>query len=294
MLRSLLKKRKTSRGQSISIRPMGKSFNNSPASGRNWLSESSTSAPNHLFTPSRIFVASPALGQKSWNDCGPMSKSGPTQIELRSDRQIKMKRPPFRVGNVVAVCYVAGRDNPPGRRRRDNPFGSGPRGFLGLYLSRVEEARLSFWTFDTGGYDRAFKELSSKNHTVALESALKSALIHGAICYAVPFEQWRPYPISVTERRVLRRLRIKNEYEETRRSLAQVLHLARGSLYFSLDKFAVKLGQDPKRVGRPWFVVRPRSPSSIRRDAAERDEIYRDIEKKMGPQGHQPHKKENR
>jgi hypothetical protein len=204
-----------------------------------------------------------------------------------------MKRPPFRVGNFVAVCYVAGRDNPPGRRRRDNPLGSGPRGFLGLYLSRIEEPRLSLWTLDSEGYQRGFSSCSSKkNDSVSIESAMKSALIRCALFDAVPFDQWRPYPIGIAERQILLRLRVQNEYQEARYALAWVLHLARSHLYFSLDKFTAKLGQDPKVVGPPYFVVRRRSASSIRRDTAERDEIYRDIEKKAGPQGHQSHKKE--
>jgi len=178
-----------------------------------------------------------------------------------------MKRPPFRVGNFVAICYVAGRDNPPGRRRRRNPLGSGPPGFLGLYLSRVEEARLSLWTLDTKGCQRGFRSMSSKEHdNVSPESAMKSALINCAIRDAVPFDQWRPYPIGIAERRILQRLRLENEYQEARYALAWVLHLARSDLYFSLDKFAVKMGQDPKLVGKPYFVVRSRSASSIRRD----------------------------
>jgi len=125
-----------------------------------------------------------------------------------------------------------------------------------------------------------------------VESALKSALIHGAIRYAVPFDQWRPYPIGMAERRILRQLRLGNEYQEARHALGWVLHLARGPLYFSLDKLAAKLSQDPKEALKPHFAVRLRSPSSIRRDTAERDEIYRDIEKKRWPQGHKGHKKE--
>ena len=179
-------------------------------------------------------------------------------------------------GNFVAVCYVAGRDNPPGRRRSKNPRGSGPRGFLGLYFSRVEEARLSFLTFDTTGYDRDFQNVCSKKDKFGLEYAL----IHGFLFDAVPFDQWRPYPIGVAERSILRRLRIENEYDEMRYGLARVLHLARGPLFFSLDKFAVELGQDPKLVGKPYFMVRPRSAGSIRKDTAERDEIHRDLEKK--------------
>lgn len=179
-----------------------------------------------------------------------------------------MKRPPFQVEKCVSVAYVTGCYSPPGPRL-------GPRGFFGLYLSNIEGARLSFWTFRTNGSRLAYRAVSSNNDN----AAVLDALIRAAISYDVPFDQWRPYPIGIAERRILRRLRVEKVYAEARCTLAEILHLARGSLYFSLDKFALKLGQDPKLVIKPMFAVRRRSPSSIRRDSKERDEIYRDIER---------------
>ena len=41
-----------------------------------------------------------------------------------------------------------------------------------LYFSRVEEARLSFLTFDTTGYDRDFQNVCSKKDKFGLEYAL--------------------------------------------------------------------------------------------------------------------------
>jgi hypothetical protein len=161
----------------------------------------------------------------------------------------------------VAVAYVAGQYTPPGPRL-------GPRGFLGLYLSSVEE-QFSFWTFRTDGYKLAFSVVSPKDVNIEF------ALIRGAVDYAVPFEQWRPYPIGIAERRILHRLRLGKEYEEARRALARVLYQARGDTYFSLEKIPAELGLDPKQVLKPMFAVRPRSPASIRRDIAERDEIFR-------------------
>ena len=103
-------------------------------------------------------------------------------------------------------------------------------------------------------------------------------MIKGAIDYAVPFEQWRLFPIAKAERRVLGRLELMNDYEQARKALARVLYQARVISYFSIDKLTAKLsakiGRNPSDLLKPMFAVQPRSPASIRRDIAERDEVF--------------------
>jgi hypothetical protein len=171
--------------------------------------------------------------------------------------------PPFRTADCVAVAFVTGRYTPPGPRL-------GPRGFLGLYLSRVEE-RFSFWTFRADGYRLAYCVVSPK------DANLEFALICGAVDFAVPFDQWRLYPLSSTERRIIRRRGLAREYDEVRRALCRVLYHARIRIYTSIEKVPAQLGLDPKHVLKPMFAFRPRSRGTIRRDKTERDEIDQSI-----------------
>jgi hypothetical protein len=109
-------------------------------------------------------------------------------------------------------------------------------------------------------------------------------LIKGATDYAVPFEQWRPFPIGKAERRVLGRLELTNDYEQARKALARVLYQARVIWYFSIDKLTAKLsakiGRNPSDLLKPMFAIQPRSPASIRRNIAERDEVFRVVYEK--------------
>lgn len=168
--------------------------------------------------------------------------------------------PPFRIDEYVAVAYVSGRYTPSGPR-------PGPHGFLGLYLSQTEH-RFDYFICKTDGSFLAQLPISQK------DANLEFALIRGAIDYAVPFEQWRLFPIGKAERRILSRLGLKDEYEKVRHAVAQVLYHARLIWYFSIDKMPAKLGISPKRTLNRWFAVRRRSTTAIRRDTAERDEIF--------------------
>src|SRR5262249_55831064 len=161
--------------------------------------------------------------------------------------------PPFRLGHGaeswLALAYVKGRYSPPGR-------GLGPRGFLGLYLSPVQE-ELNFCTFKTDGRWLACRQALA---------GLEFALIHGFVDYAVPFEQWRLYPIGPRQHRIVRELNLAKEYDEARQRLCRVLYLTRRYIHDVAEKLAMDLGVDPKQALRPMFTIRPRSHRAIMRD----------------------------
>jgi hypothetical protein len=173
-----------------------------------------------------------------------------------------MPLPPFRLRgraeSWVALAYVKGRYSPPGRRL-------GPRGFLGLYLSPVQEG-FNFCTFKTDGHWLACRQG---------DASLEFTLIRGLVDFAVPFEQWRLYPIGPGERRIVRELNLTKEYDEARQALCRVLYLTRRYIHDVAEKLAIDLGLDPKQALRPMFAIRPRSRKAIIRDTSERDEIGR-------------------
>lgn len=188
--------------------------------------------------------------------CVPVGIPGRLKTPMATHRQ----QLPFRAGDCVAVAYVPGsygaRSARPGRRC-----------FLGLYLARGEH-RFSFWTFTTDGRRVAFSRIEGAN--------LEFALIQAAISYAIPFDQWRPYPADKSDRRIIRQLGLVEEYGEVHLALCRVLYQARVLTYFRVDEMAAKLGYGPESV-RPHFCVRQRSRSAILRDITERDEIYRAV-----------------
>src|SRR5258706_6095938 len=157
--------------------------------------------------------------------------------------QPKLSRPPFRVRDSVALACVKGRYTPPGPK-------PGPFGFFGIYVAKTRP-RLSFWTFDRAGRQQSF--------TVVTEDELnvEYALIRGWLHDDVPFDQWRFYEPSRAETRVLRRLRLREDYDAARKRLGAVLYQARLRAYFRLPKL------------KPMFMVRPRSARSLRRDVGE-------------------------
>lgn len=166
----------------------------------------------------------------------------------------KRALPPFRAEDCAAVAYVSGRYARPGPR-----FGAL---FLGLYYSSVG-TRFSFWIFTASGRPVEYSAASRD------DACVEFALIWGAIRYDIPFAQWRPYRVGRVERQVLRELKLGEQYERVRRTLAEVLFHARMPAYLKT------VGIDWRDARKPWFVLRSRSLAAIRRDTAERDEIMK-------------------
>ena len=159
----------------------------------------------------------------------------------------KLSRPPFRVGDCVALAYVSGRYTPPGPK-------PGPAGFLGIYVAGSDPV-LSFWTFDRSGRQLAFSLATTT------ELNVEFTLILGWLKYAVPFDQWRWYDMGKSEAAELRRLKLGDTYGDARRRLRAVLYQARFTAYFGLPKL------------KPMFAIRPRSVGSMKKDVTERNAV---------------------
>lgn len=159
--------------------------------------------------------------------------------------------PTFQDGHFFAVAYISGRYNPPGPKR-------GPPGFLGLYFARApEHPRYSFHTFTRDGRSLAYSAVSPG------DASLEFAVIWGLIHYEIPLGQWRPFPANTPERQTLRKARLLDDYDRERRLLCAVLYHARAQLMFKRPEVA------------PMFRAKLRTELAIRRDAAERDEVFR-------------------
>ncbi len=165
--------------------------------------------------------------------------------------QQKLSRPPFRVRDSVALAYVKGRYTPPGPK-------PGPVAFFGIYISRTRP-RLSFCTFDRAGGYRSFSMVTEDE--LNIEYALIRAWLHDE----VPFDQWRFYEPDKAETRMLRSLRLREDYDVARKRLAAVLYQARVRTYCRLPKV------------KPIFTVRPRSAGAMRRDVGEYEAVMKAV-----------------
>jgi hypothetical protein len=175
------------------------------------------------------------------------------QSEQDQNRE-RLSKPPFTAGSWACLAYVDGTYNPPGRKSH----AANPDDFLGIYVSK-DDPGVGLITFTGAGEYVAFHRCGE------VDSPAEFAAIDAFIGYAIPFEQWRVYPVTGPEREALKMLQIEDVYQRAAKGIARLLHRIR----FEIRPRRTKL--------EPMFLISLRSTEAILADGATEKAILQSL-----------------
>lgn len=177
-----------------------------------------------------------------------------SQQSEQDQNQERLSKPPFTAGSWACLAYVVGTYNPPSRKSKE----VNPDDFLGIYVSK-EDPGVGLITFTGAGEYVAFHRCGEA------DSPAEFAAIDALIGYAIPLEQWRVYPVTVSEAEALKTLQIEDVYWRAAKGIARTLHRIR---------FEIRPGR--KKL-EPMFLISLRSTDAIWADRDTENAILRSL-----------------